>query len=88
MSHRHATCGQQVATAPVTNAEARSGGLHTAAQVAQAPQAGPHQALTQVSMLLTSLMLCFHIAGVLALLLSCTSCHYVGVVFVKHLHCC
>ncbi len=43
----HATCGQQVATAPfVTNAEAQSGGLHTAAQVAEAPQAGPHQALT------------------------------------------
>ncbi len=27
-------------------AEAWSGGLHTAAQVAEAPQAGPHQALT------------------------------------------
>ena len=30
----------------VVSAEAWSGGLHTAAQVAEAPQAGPHQALT------------------------------------------
>ena len=43
----HATRGQQVVTAPsVAAAETWSGGLHTAAQVAEAPQAGPHQALT------------------------------------------
>ena len=30
----------------VVSAESRSGGLHTVAQVAEAPQAGPHQALT------------------------------------------
>ena len=43
----HASWGQQVATAHcVAAAEARSGGLHTASQVAEAPQAGPHQALT------------------------------------------
>ena len=43
----HASCGKQVAIALcVVSAEAWSGGLHTAAQVAEAPQAGPHQALT------------------------------------------
>ena len=43
----HATWGQKMETAPsVAAAETWSGGLHTAAQVAEAPQAGPHQALT------------------------------------------
>ena len=43
----HATCGQHVATAPcVSGAETRSCGIHTAPQVAEAPQAGPRQALT------------------------------------------
>lgn len=86
----HATCGQQVATAPfVSPAEMRSGGLHTAAQVAEAPQVVPHQVLTpsqgipwpltqtitrtfsnrQVSMLPAILMLPFHIASALDLLL-------------------
>jgi len=47
MLHLHASCGERVATALCdAAAEARSGGLHTAAQVAETPQAGPHQALT------------------------------------------